>query len=105
MREIRVFLALLACAAFSASGTATGVATVDRNHPGEIESIAQTGGSSEYETLEALVDTSLGQIVIEFFPKEAPAHVEYFIKKAREGAYDGTTFHRVVKYALIQGGD
>ena len=61
--------------------------------------------ASEYDNLEAVLDTSAGQIVIEFFPKDAPRHVEYFIKSARAGAYDGTTFHRLVKYGLIQGGD
>ncbi|HWP43835.1 MAG TPA: peptidylprolyl isomerase [Blastocatellia bacterium] len=65
----------------------------------------QEADSTDYSNLEAVIDTSRGQIVIEFFPQDAPRHVEYFIKKAREGAYDGTTFHRVVKYALIQGGD
>jgi len=65
----------------------------------------QAAGASDYENLEAVLDTSLGQIVIEFFPKEAPRHVEYFVKQARGGAYDGTTLHRLVKYALIQGGD
>jgi peptidyl-prolyl cis-trans isomerase B (cyclophilin B) len=56
-------------------------------------------------SLEAVLDTSLGQIVIEFFSKDAPRHVEYFISKAREGAYDGTTFFQLVKDGLIQGGD
>jgi peptidyl-prolyl cis-trans isomerase B (cyclophilin B) len=62
-------------------------------------------GPGEYENIEAVLETSSGQIVIEFFPKEAPRHVDYFVKNARSGAYDGTTFHRLVKYGLIQGGD
>jgi cyclophilin family peptidyl-prolyl cis-trans isomerase len=61
--------------------------------------------ASDYDNLEAVLETSSGQIVIEFFAKDAPRHVENFVKNAREGAYDGTTFHRLVKYALIQGGD
>ncbi|HSB10422.1 MAG TPA: peptidylprolyl isomerase [Blastocatellia bacterium] len=65
----------------------------------------QTQAPSDYDNLEAVLDTSSGQIVIELFGKEAPRHVAYFVKSAREGAYDGTTFHRLVKYALIQGGD
>ncbi|MFY9554052.1 MAG: peptidylprolyl isomerase [Blastocatellia bacterium] len=64
---------------------------------------AQSTG--EYDSIEAVLDTAAGQIVIEFFPRDAPRHVEYFVKNAREGAYDGTTFHRLVKYGLIQGGD
>jgi cyclophilin family peptidyl-prolyl cis-trans isomerase len=61
--------------------------------------------SNDYDNLEAVLDTEKGEIVIEFFHKEAPRHVEYFVKTAREGGYDGTTFHRVVKNGLIQGGD
>lgn len=66
---------------------------------------SQGTGSGEYDNLEAVLNTSNGEIVIEFFPRDAPRHVESFIKNARDGAYDGTTFHRVVKNALIQGGD
>ena len=69
-----------------------------------LPSIAQAG-AAEYENTEAVLETSSGQIVIEFFPGEAPRHVDYFVKNARSGAYDGTTFHRLVKYGLIQGGD
>ncbi len=69
------------------------------------ESMPQAAGSGDYDNIEAVLDTSNGQIVIEFFPKDAPRHVEYFVKNARAGAYDGTTFHRLVKYGLIQGGD
>ncbi|HEU4390364.1 MAG TPA: peptidylprolyl isomerase, partial [Blastocatellia bacterium] len=61
--------------------------------------------SEDYDNIEAVIDTGRGQIVIHFFPKDAPRHVEYFISQARAGAYDGTTFHRVIKNALIQGGD
>jgi peptidyl-prolyl cis-trans isomerase B (cyclophilin B) len=60
---------------------------------------------SDHSKVEALIETSKGDIIIEFFPKEAPRHVEYFIARAREGAYDGTAFHRMYKYGLIQGGD
>ncbi len=68
------------------------------------ESVSKTAGG-EYDNLEAVLDTSNGQIVIELFPEDAPRHVESFVKNARAGAYDGTTFHRLVKYGLIQGGD
>jgi len=54
---------------------------------------------------QAVVNTSAGTIVIDLRPDLAPNHVGYFVKLAREHAYDGTTFHRLVRMAIIQGGD
>jgi peptidyl-prolyl cis-trans isomerase B (cyclophilin B) len=54
---------------------------------------------------QAVVETSLGTFVIDLLPEAAPNHVGYFIRLAGEGAYSGTTFHRMVKYGIIQGGD
>jgi peptidyl-prolyl cis-trans isomerase B (cyclophilin B) len=53
----------------------------------------------------AIITTSEGEIVIEFWPDVAPGHVENFKKLARQGFYDGTCFHRVIKDFMIQGGD
>ncbi len=47
----------------------------------------------------------LGEIRLKFFPDKAPLHVENFKKLAREGFYDGVTFHRIVPGFMIQGGD
>src|SRR5215813_5994829 len=56
-----------------------------------------------------VLETNYGRIVIEFLPKFAPKHVENFKSLAREGFYDGTKFHRIVrdknKPIAIQGGD
>ena len=54
---------------------------------------------------QAVVTTSLGDIVIELLPEAAPDHVGYVMKLAEEHAYDGTTFHRAILRGLIQGGD
>jgi len=54
---------------------------------------------------QAVVETSVGTFVIDLTPEVAPNHVAFFIKTAQEGGYDGTTFHRVVKYGMVQGGD
>ena len=54
---------------------------------------------------QAVVNTSLGTFVIDLKPEVAPTHVGYFMKLAAEGAYNGTTFHRVVRHGIIQGGD
>ena len=59
----------------------------------------------DLDSVEAVLETARGAIVIDFFPKDAPQHVEYFVKQARDGAYDGTAFHRMFQNGLIQGGD
>ena len=53
----------------------------------------------------AVIKTTAGEMVIEFWPDAAPQTVENFKKLARQGFYDGTTFHRIVKNFMIQGGD
>ncbi len=53
----------------------------------------------------AVLDTTYGTMVIEFFEKDAPKTVANFKKLAREGFYEGTAFHRIVKDFMIQGGD
>lgn len=53
----------------------------------------------------ALIETKFGTIELRFFPDVAPNHVNNFIELAKEGFYDGTTFHRVIPGFMIQGGD
>jgi len=53
----------------------------------------------------AVIKTTEGEMVIEFWPDVAPKTVENFIKLAKQGFYDGTCFHRVIKGFMIQGGD
>ncbi len=47
----------------------------------------------------------LGEIVVRFYDDVAPKHVQNFLTLARQGFYDGTTFHRVIPGFMIQGGD
>ena len=54
---------------------------------------------------QAVVVTTHGTFVFELLADKAPRHVAYFVEKARAGAFAGTTFHRVIKLGLIQGGD
>jgi peptidyl-prolyl cis-trans isomerase B (cyclophilin B) len=53
----------------------------------------------------AVIKTSEGEMVLEFWPDVAPGHVKNFIELAKKGFYDGTCFHRVIKGFMIQGGD
>ncbi len=50
------------------------------------------------------ISTSLGDITVKLYD-ETPLHRDNFLKLAREGYYDGTIFHRVIKDFMIQGGD
>lgn len=54
---------------------------------------------------QAVVETNKGAFVIALQPEKAPNHVAFFIRQARAGAYNGTLFHRVIRYGIIQGGD
>ena len=53
----------------------------------------------------AIIKTTAGEIVVEFWTDVAPRTVENFKKLARQGFYDSTAFHRIVKGFMIQGGD
>jgi cyclophilin family peptidyl-prolyl cis-trans isomerase len=53
----------------------------------------------------ATMQTNHGAIEIELFDDDAPKTVENFTKLARDGFYDGVTFHRVIQDFMIQGGD
>jgi cyclophilin family peptidyl-prolyl cis-trans isomerase len=52
----------------------------------------------------ATMQTTEGPIVFELFDEDAPKTVENFRKLARDGFYDGLTFHRIIKDFMIQGG-
>ena len=52
-----------------------------------------------------VLETNLGIITIEFFPNDAPNHVENFISLTESGFYDETIFHRIIPGFMIQGGD
>jgi cyclophilin family peptidyl-prolyl cis-trans isomerase len=60
---------------------------------------------AEMTNKQAVVETSAGMFVIDLRPDLAPNHVGYFMNLAKEGAYNGTLFHRVILRGLIQGGD
>src|SRR6266478_4858804 len=53
----------------------------------------------------AVIKTSAGELVVEFWPEVAPKTVQNFKSLAQKGFYDGTAFHRIVKGFMIQGGD
>jgi cyclophilin family peptidyl-prolyl cis-trans isomerase len=78
--------------------------------PTEIDGIMQWSSpppmtidpDKEYE---ATIKTNFGDIVVQFFPKDAPLAVNNFVFLSRQGFYDGVTFHKVVKDYIITTGD
>ena len=56
-------------------------------------------------TYKAIIKTNKGEIHLDLNPAEAPMTVNNFVTLARDGYYDGVTFHRVVPRFVIQGGD
>ena len=76
------------------------------------DSISKTYSSSPSMTIDknknynAIIEMENGgEIVIQLFANEAPATVNNFVFLAREGYYDGVTFHRVIEGFMAQGGD
>ncbi len=67
------------------------------------QSAAGKAGAAADEV--AVMETSKGRMVVEFWAKEAPKTVANFKKLARQGYFDGTGFHRIIKGFMIQGGD
>lgn len=59
----------------------------------------------ELANKQAVIETTAGTMVLDLLADRAATHVAHFIKTARDGAYDGTLFHRVVRHGIIQGGD
>ena len=57
------------------------------------------------KTYTVSVDTNKGLIELELYPQHAPKTVNNFVFLAKEGFYDGVSFHRVIPDFVIQGGD
>jgi peptidyl-prolyl cis-trans isomerase B (cyclophilin B) len=68
-------------------------------------SFAQAPNLMEPDKEVAVLQTSMGKIVLELFPAAAPKHVKNFKQLSRSGFYNGTKFHRVIPGFMIQGGD
>jgi peptidyl-prolyl cis-trans isomerase B (cyclophilin B) len=99
-----IVVAVLTAFTFSA-----GMAIADEAAPATESDKPKTESKKENKKVDtkevAVIKTSAGTMVIEFWPDVAPKTVENFKKLANDGFYDGTCFHRVIKDFMIQGGD
>ena len=64
-----------------------------------------SGALDTTKSYSARFKTERGDIVVELYADRAPLTVENFVNLSRAGFYDGTTFHRVIKGFMAQGGD
>ncbi|HTY88787.1 MAG TPA: peptidylprolyl isomerase [Candidatus Acidoferrum sp.] len=91
----------LVCAIVLAAGVVTALADEPKTNNSTNATMSTTANTNEV----AIINTTEGTMVIEFWPDVAPKTVENFKTLANKGFYDGTCFHRVIKGFMIQGGD
>ena len=80
--------------------TNTNNTNMDNNTP-----TASNNDQPQVNLPRATLDTSMGEIIIEFYQADAPKTVANFIKLTEQGFYNGLVFHRVISGFMIQGGD
>lgn len=95
MRNAALFVFCLVFALAAFSGQRHAFAQQGKNQP---PGVGKKGGQM------VLVSTSMGDIKLELYEKEAPITVANFLSYVSDGFYDGTVFHRVINNFMIQGG-
>ena len=96
--QIALFgIAIAACHAPS-------IAQIEPQTIADVEAAPDEWREVEPENL-VIMETTKGRIILELLPEVAPAHVTQFQHYVREGLYDNTPFHRVIKDFMAQGGD
>lgn len=89
----------------SPKASATPSTDASPSSPAASPSSATTTDNQENKKMIATISTTMGDIKLELFQKDAPKTVENFQKLAEKGYYNGVIFHRVIKDFMIQGGD
>lgn len=72
---------------------------------GAVSDVESKKKKAEAASTAAIIHTTMGDIHIRLFPEHAPKAVENFTTHAKNGYYNGTIFHRVIRKFMIQGGD
>jgi cyclophilin family peptidyl-prolyl cis-trans isomerase len=103
---IRITLASLAAVTLMGSVAWGAGSTESESKAAAGTKSAGTSAKSSSDSEEVgVIESSMGTIVVRFYDKDAPKTVANFKKLAREGFYNGTTFHRVIPGFVVQGGD
>lgn len=77
----------------------------DKNAKENTAAVDQMGEPESGDQIAVMEIEGMGTIRIRLFEEQAPKAVENFVEHAKDGYYDGVTFHRVIEDFMIQGGD
>ncbi|MBS5931704.1 MAG: peptidylprolyl isomerase [Clostridiales bacterium] len=99
MRKLAKFMALMLVATMALAGCSKKDNNVTKSSGGQFDA-PQAG-----DTVAEIVVKDFGSIKVKFFADKAPKAVENFVTHAKDGYYDGVTFHRIISEFMIQGGD
>ncbi|MBM7643067.1 peptidylprolyl isomerase [Streptococcus loxodontisalivarius] len=94
-----------ASASASASSSEAASAELQKALKADSSAFPQLSTEVADDEAEVILQTSKGDITIKLFPTYAPLAVENFLTHAKEGYYNGLTFHRVIADFMIQSGD
>ena len=103
-RIVLRMMPLIAAAVMTASCGARAAADPAGDKTTEKDSMSTTTATPDTASARVLVHTSAGDITVLLYG-DTPRHRDNFLKLARQGYYDGTLFHRVIKEFMIQAGD
>ena len=96
---MRSLIALLFCATLTVS-----VSACSDDETAEGEEAGETIQASSEDAIIVIIDTTMGELVLELDPLRSPGTVENFLEYVDSGYYAGTVFHRVIPGFMVQGG-
>jgi peptidyl-prolyl cis-trans isomerase B (cyclophilin B) len=96
---------MVAAVGILASSSALATETATKTAPAKAKPATASKGKATGMDEVAVLETSKGRMVVEFWEKDAPKTVAHFKALAKSGFYNGTGFHRIMKGFMIQGGD
>lgn len=104
IKSNKIILLTVICSIILILGGCSKTIKEDEEQGGNIMILEQLEQPKEGEEV-AVIKTNHGDIKLRLFPEVAPKAVENFTTHAKNGYYDGVTFHRVMNEFMIQGGD